>query len=69
MQHTTTRRVDDEVEGSSKGKEGDKVQSFVGLAGDILLCGFGCLRQGGVWEEADGGGEQEEDEEADWRGQ
>ena len=68
MQHAAARSVDDEVEGGSEGKEGNEVEGFVGLAGDILLCSFGSLREGGVRQESERGGQQQEDEEGDCSG-
>ena len=65
MQNTAAGGVDYEVEGDREGEEGDEMQSLVGLRRDVFLCCFRGLREGGVWEETEGGGEEEEDKECD----
>lgn len=66
MQHATPRGVEDEVECRRESEERDEMQRLVGLRRDVLLSGVRGAGQGGVGEETEGGGEEEEDYEGDW---
>ena len=57
--------VENEIECYGQGEEAYKVQSLVGLAGDVGLCCCGSGRQRRMREQAEGRGEDQEDEKGD----
>lgn len=65
MENTPTGSVENEVERGCEGEEGDEMEGFVGLLGDVWSGCRGCFRESAVRKETGAGREQEDYEECD----